>query len=82
MGAPFLGEPGGGFFVGDPESYIEKALLTGTSLYRGSASGVPGGGLISRGLWELDEGAVGMGYRCLKGLHGRGLRKGSFQRGT
>jgi len=50
IGAPFLGEPGGGSFVGYPEGYIEKALETGTSLYRGSASGEPGGGLVYRGL--------------------------------
>jgi hypothetical protein len=49
-GAPFLGEPGGGFFDGDPEEYLEKALETGISLHRGSAFGKPGGGLV---YWEL-----------------------------
>jgi hypothetical protein len=46
MGAPFLGEPGGGSFVGDPEKYLEKALETGISLHRGSAFGKPGGRLV------------------------------------
>jgi len=34
------------------------------------------------GLWELDEGALGMGYRSLKRLRGRGLGEGSLHRGT
>jgi hypothetical protein len=41
---------GGGFLSGDPEAHLEKALETGTSLYRGSASGEPGGRLFYRGL--------------------------------
>jgi hypothetical protein len=40
----------GGPLSGDPEGYLEKALETGTSLYRGSASGEPGGGLVYRRL--------------------------------
>jgi hypothetical protein len=50
---PFLGEPGGeggGFFVGDPEGYLEKVLETGISLHRGSTFGEPGGGLVYWGL--------------------------------
>jgi hypothetical protein len=33
------GGPGGTFFTGDPGRYVEKALETGSSLYRGSALG-------------------------------------------
>jgi hypothetical protein len=39
-----------GSLFGDREGYLEKALETGISLHRGSASGEPGGGLIYREL--------------------------------
>jgi hypothetical protein len=39
-----------GFLSGHPEGYLEKALESGTSLYRGPASGEHGGGLVYRGL--------------------------------
>jgi hypothetical protein len=39
-----------GSLFGDTEGYLEKALEAGISLYRSSASGEPGGGLIYRGL--------------------------------
>jgi hypothetical protein len=42
MGAP-LGEPGGGFLLGDPEVYERRALGTGTSLYGGSVKATWGG---------------------------------------
>jgi len=39
-----------GSLSGDPEGYLEKTLETGTSIYRGSTSRVPGGGLVYWGL--------------------------------
>jgi len=39
-----------GSLSGGPEGYLEKALETGISLYRGSAFGEPGRGLMYRGL--------------------------------
>jgi hypothetical protein len=39
-----------GSLSGDPEGYLEKALETGISLHRGSASGEPQGRLVYRGL--------------------------------
>jgi len=39
-----------GSLSGNPEGYLEKALETGISLHRGSASGKPGGGLVYWGL--------------------------------
>ena len=58
--------------------YWAIALETGISLHRGSPSGEPGEGLVCRGLWELDEEALGMGYCSLKRLRGGGLVEGSF----
>jgi hypothetical protein len=66
-----------GSLSGDPEGYLEKALEMGISLHRGSASGEPGG-LVYWGLWELDERALGMGYRCRKRLRRGGLGEGSL----
>jgi len=40
--------------------------------------GKPGGGVVYQGLWELEEGALGMGYRSLKRLRGGGLGEDSF----
>jgi len=42
--------------------------------------GEPGGGLVYRGLCELDEGTLGMGNLSLKRLHGGGLGEGSLTR--
>jgi hypothetical protein len=67
-----------GSLSGDPEGFLEKDLETGISLYRDSAFGGPGEGLVYWGLSELDEGALGMGYRSLKRIRGGGLGEGSF----
>jgi len=40
----------GGSLSGDPDGHLEKALEMGISVYRGSAFGEPGGGLVYRGL--------------------------------
>jgi len=39
-----------GSLPGDPEDYLEKALETGISFHRGSASGEPGRGFVYQGL--------------------------------
>ena len=55
-----------------------KRLWRWTSLFIGAPFGKPRGELVYRGLWELDEGALGMGHCSLKRLHGGGLGEGSF----
>jgi hypothetical protein len=47
-----------GSLAGEPEWYVEKALETGSSFHRGQFV-EPGGGLVYRGLRELDEGGSG-----------------------
>jgi hypothetical protein len=42
------------------------------------AFGEPGGGLVYRGLRELDEGALGMGYCSLKRLRGEASGRASL----
>ena len=66
-----------GSLAGDPERYVEKAPRMGISFYRGSAFGEPGGGLIYRGLFEMDEGARWR-RRFSLSLRGGGLGWGSF----
>jgi hypothetical protein len=45
------GGPGGSFFIEDPGRYVEKALETGISLYRGPT------------LWNLEEGSSTWDFR-------------------
>ena len=57
----------------DHEGQAKKALEMGISFHRD-----PGGGLIHQGLWELDEGALGMKHLSLHRLCVGGLGGSSF----
>jgi len=50
------------------------------SLFTGASSGKPGGGVVYRGLWELDKGALRLGRLSLslKRHRGGGLRENFF----
>ena len=71
-----------GFLAGDPEGYAEKALEMGISFHRGPVFGEPGGGLVYWGLWEKDEGALGMRLLSLMRLRGGALGRGAASLGT
>jgi len=61
-----------------PLKDVSKRLWRRVSLFIGAPSGEPGGGLVYRGLRELDEGALGMGHLSLKRLRRGGLVEGFF----
>jgi hypothetical protein len=66
-----------GSIAGDPEGYVEKALQTGISFYRGP-TGEPGRGLTYCDFERWMKGLYGWSISLLRGSVDRASREGSF----